>query len=1080
MMGSRKLSQFLREIFCGLSLPFLAVSAAPVDFEKDIEPIFVERCLDCHGPERQKGQFRLDRLASLLRGGDSGEVAIVPGNPAESFLTKLIKHKEPDLEMPPKGDPLSPREIARIEAWIQEGANVPERYGPAEEKLELTHWSFLPVTRPSSSSSIDGFVHKKLAEAGLDPSPEADRRTLIRRLYLVMLGVPPTPEEVETFINDTSDLAWETLVDNVLASPRYGERWASFWLDLVRFGETNGFETNRERPNAWHFRDWVISSFNDDKPYDQFVREQIAGDALGAPIGTSFLVAGPYDTVKGQDPKLGVMQRMNELDDMINTTGTAFLGMTLGCARCHNHKFDPVSQKDYYSLQAVFAGVRHADRTLPLSEQTKQQITALELEKKDLTAKLEPFVRVANGHLIVVDDTDAKLLVQPRGHGRNPGGEKPGYANHHANISGGQYTWWDNTPGRECVEYSPRASGSYRVWVSWGAGHDTHTTNAEYLIRDPGGDRPLAVIDQQVRNDGSGKNARKALWSGLRNAGVHQFSPGTKIVLRGGKQGVAITADAIVLEEVDESKTVPEQLALRPAVNAKENVESFPTTLTKYVRFTIDGASRGQPCIDELQILDTRKKNVALASGGAKASSGGDFVHALHKLEHINDGQFGNSRSWIAKEAKGWVQIELPEPVEIASIRWGRDKLGQYSDRLATRYRIEAKVKLEDDWVLLASSNSRLPYKEGEVSAPLYDFSNHPPAVAEQGRAWEKRFETIGKEIQALSQSSKVYAGTFAQPGPTHRLYRGEPDAKREEVGPDAVGAFTSLGLEKDAPEQQRRVALAEWLASSDNPLTARVIANRLWQYHFGTGIVDTPSDFGINGTPPTHPELLDWLAVELMENGWSLKHLHHQILNSHTWKQSNRPDERALKIDAGTRLFWRFPIRRLEAEGIRDAMLATSGVLDLDKMGGPGFSAFEVQMENVRHYHPKQDYGPKDWRRMIYMTKVRQEKDQVFGAFDCPDASMVVPKRSRSTTPLQALNLLNSRFVLQQSDLFAKRLEREGETVEERVERAFELCFQRNGDEAEVADAVAFIESEGLVQFARAMLNANEFVFIP
>jgi Protein of unknown function (DUF1553) len=275
-------------------------------------------------------------------------------------------------------------------------------------------------------------------------------------------------------------------------------------------------------------------------------------------------------------------------------------------------------------------------------------------------------------------------------------------------------------------------------------------------------------------------------------------------------------------------------------------------------------------------------------------------------------------------------------------------------------------------------------------------------------------------------------------------------------------------------------LALANWIASKDNPLTARVIVNRLWQFHFGTGIVDTPNDFGHNGTPPSHPELLDWLASELMDHNWSLKHVHRLILNSDTWRQSNRPNAEAIRVDATSRLLWRFPSRRLEAEAIRDSILAVSGVLDLEKAGGPGFAPFEVEMENVRHYHAKKSHGPADWRRMIYMTKVRQEREQVFGAFDCPDASMVVPKRSRSTTPLQALNLFNSPFMMQQAELLAKRLEKDGETRPQQITWAWQLCFQRPPTKDELAECETFIMQQGMGQFTRALLNANEFVFIP
>ena len=780
------------------------------------------------------------------------------------------------------------------------------------------HWAFQPVKRPEAPGPglpIDAFIQAKLHANGLTHSAPAARRTLIRRLHLVMHGLPPTPEAVAAFVTDPDPEAFSKLVEKVLASERYGERWASHWLDLVRFGETTGFETNRERPNAWHYRDWVIDALNSDKPYHQFVREQLAGDALDAGIGTGFLVAGPNDIVKGQDPKLGKMQRMNELDDMINTTGTTFLGLTTGCARCHDHKFDPISQRDYYAMQAVFAGVSHGDRNLPPSAETKREITSA----KDKISRLK--------------------------------------------------------------------------------------------------------------------------------IGLSEFLP-------------------------------KQEKATREPVNIRHNMERFEPVEARFVRFTIEQSSSAEPCIDELEIF-SGDENVALASTGALASSSGDYIHPLHKLAHINDGRYGNAGSWIAAGTSGWVQIEFPELKRIDRIEWARDREGQFSDRLAVRYRIEAAQK-PGGWVEVASSKDRRSFKGVKPAPPEYDFDKRPPAEAKRGRAMLAGLKHTEQRLAKLQAQDKVYAGNFSQPGATHLLYRGDPDALREEVDPGAITTFASLGLNRSAPEQKRRLAMADWIVSRDNPLTARVMVNRLWQFHFGTGIVDTPSDFGLNGAKPSHPELLDWLAVEFMESGWSIKHIHRLILNSKTWLQSSRPVAKAMQVDAAGRLLWRHPTRRMAAEAIRDNMLAVSGVLDL-KSGGPGFDGFEVQMENVRHFFPKKQYGPIDWRRMIYMTKVRQERESVFGVFDCPDASQAVAKRSRSTTPLQALNLFNSRFVMQQADLLADLLAKEaGADAAVQAKRAFTLCFNRPPTEAEINSSAEFIQNEGLSQFTRAMLNANEFVFIP
>ncbi|MEC8553448.1 MAG: DUF1553 domain-containing protein [Planctomycetota bacterium] len=879
--------------------------------------VLQKHCVDCHGAELAESGLRLDSSLWALKGGDSGEKVIQPGNSQGSYLYQRVTTKGSSERMPPEADPLDDRELEILRQWI----NQSEMWKPVEEKLAATksdHWSFQPlretaVPLANGESPIDHFIDKRLLKAQLTRSRRAPRRQLIRRLHMVMHGMPPTPEQVRNFVADDRPDAWERLVGSVLRSPRYGERWAQHWLDLARFGETTGFETNRERPNAWPYRDWVINALNEDKPYDEFIFEQIAGDAISDGIGTAFLVAGPNDIVKSKDPNLTNMQRQDELADMINTTSTAFLGLTVGCARCHNHKFDPISQSDYYSLAAVFAGVNHAERTLPLSSETQAKIAELDKMIKQRTDDLKQF----------------NVLENPN---------------------------------------------------------------------------------------------------------------------------------------------------LRSPVTAQRNVEDFAPVEACFVRFTVLGTNRGEACIDELQVFSA-EKNVALVQNGARASSSGDFVHPLHKLKHINDGNFGNAKSWISSTVSGgWVQIEFAKLERIERIVWQRDRTGEYSDRLATNYQITASVDGEK-WFQLASSEDRNLFSEN--SAPRYDFAKFPDSLAAKGRAWFKQLQDSKSTRQRLQASARVYAGTFVQPGPTHRLYRGEYTAPREEVPPAGIASLSGPIIDRDAPEQQRRVAIAKWIANEKNPLTARIAVNRLWQFHFGTGIVDTPSDFGTNGTEPTHPELLDWLANELIENDWSLKHIQRIILRSETWQQASQPIEAALAIDADSRLLWRFPPRRLEGEGIRDCMLAVSGKLN-PVMGGPGFSAFEIEMENVRHYFPKKSFGPNDWRRMVYMTRVRQERDSVFGVFDCPDNSQVTPKRSRSTTPLQALNLLNSHFVMEQAKFFAERLTASESDSAKRIHLAYELCFGREPDEAEIAEAEAFVQRTDWTQFARAMLNANEFVFIP
>ena len=521
--------------------------------------------------------------------------------------------------------------------------------------------------------------------------------------------------------------------------------------------------------------------------------------------------------------------------------------------------------------------------------------------------------------------------------------------------------------------------------------------------------------------------------------------------------------------------------ALRPPVNFARNEETLSPVEARFIRFTILEAS-GEPCIDELEVW-SGERNVALATSGTKAMASGTLPgYEIHKLDHINDGRVGNNRSWISSEAgRGWVQLEFAKPERIERIVWGRDRGGNFKDRLATKYRIEAAVET-NAWQLVASSDDREPF-EGKVekpSGPTYRFEGWPVTEAEQGRQWLAELEKSRNEREPIAKSPMVYAGNFSQPGLTYRLHRGDPMQKRETVVPGTLAVFHPLTLATNMPEQERRLHLADWIASPENPLTPRVLVNRVWQHHFGVGLVSTPNDFGKNGAKPTHPELLDWLASELVAQGWSIKALQREILTSATWRQSSTPRQEALKVDAGSRLLWRFPPRRLEAEGIRDSILAVSGNLDRTA-GGPSFFLHEVDRENVYHYHPKEKFTPAESRRMVYAFKVRMEQDGIFGAFDCPDGSLVMPKRSVSTTPLQALNLFNSRFVIQQSETFAERLRKEaGDDNAAQVKRAWQLAFNRLPDRAETKPAVAFAKAEGLPALCRAVLNANEFLFIP
>ncbi|MCL4786227.1 MAG: DUF1553 domain-containing protein [Verrucomicrobia bacterium] len=967
----RRTHPFVRVLWLAVTFPVVSgpiIASDNVDFQSDVRPILANHCFKCHGPdeETRKARLRLDVRDEALKPARSGEAAIVPGRPESSELIKRVLTDDEDELMPPPAAkrPLTGEQKEILRRWIAEGA----AYQP--------HWAFLKPTKPPlprvreaawPRNGIDRFVLARLEQENLKPSPRADQHTLVRRLYLDLIGLPPTPEQADGFVNDASPDAYERLVDKLLASPHYGERWARHWLDVVRFAETTGFEVNTPRPNAWPYRDYVIRAFNEDKPYDQFIREQLAGDILGEDAATGFLVAGPDDLVKSPDPVLTSNQRADELHDMVSTAGSAFLGLTVGCARCHNHKFDPIPQTDYFALKAVFEGVKHGERRLNTADTAARET--------ELASRRQRLVEL-----------DARL--------------------------------------------------------------------AEF--------EPLAQVGRLDTN------------------------------------------------------------SRRAPVNARQNSERFTPVAAKRLRFTIAQTTGAEPCIDELEVYtaETPARNIALASAGTIATASSVFPNSeIHRLEHINDGKHGNRRSWISNErGTGWVELEFADAVSIHRVVWGRDREQKFADRLAIEYRIEVTAG-SNDWQVVASSADRLSYEPGAKEPPALSVAGLSAQQAMEAQSLQAERKELEGRIAELAKVPMLYAGTFTENPPlTRRLHRGDPMQEREPVSPGALdilpvkftpdptrntaaanpgasigGEFTSAHsvAERELSEdQRRRLALARWLTDPANPLTARVMVNRLWQYHFGEGLVSTPSDFGANGARPTHPDLLDWLASEFMQptadpsarpepHPWSLKHLHRLIVASETYRQASGARRDTLAVDAGSRLLWRFPPRRLEAEAIRDQMLAISGKLSL-QMGGPGFSFFEPNDNYVRVYAPKQEFGPETFRRMIYGTVVRQRPDGVFGVFDCPDGGQIAPKRTRSTTPLQALNLLNSGFVMQQADFLAERLRREaGPGAEAQVRRAFALAFQRQPDGAELGAAAQFVQAHGLPVFCRALFNANEFVYL-
>ncbi len=769
--------------------------------------------------------------------------------------------------------------------------------------------------------SIDRFIQEKLDIQNLQISPPADRGRLLRRVSLDLTGLPPDPEELQAALNSEADWerVYESWVDQALASPRYGERWAQHWLDVIRWAETVGFETNLPRPNAWHYRDWVIEALNADMPYAEFVYHQVAGDLTEKDAALGFLVAGPANLPGqiGRDEESMRQARQDELDETIRTVSQGILGLTVGCARCHDHKFDPISQKDYYAMQAVFAGLQYGDRRLrgPENDEWVQKAVPLEEELRE----------------------KEQLYEQTwRQHGLRP-----------------------PLSGVEEALFDPIKAEKVRMWI-----------------------------------DASESNA---------SASLYEFE-----------------------------------------VWAPDSTEDS-------------------------------SRNVALASLGATATASSFALeNQTRHPDNLNDGRYDDRQDFPWRAGQGgaaWIEIELAEAEEIDRIFW---RAG-YS--VPVNYRIEV-LNSCGDWIEVAHTRDRAPRISDRRSAEQVQIAGLSRDEVQSLLKLTGSIQHLRNEVGRLKSGPQTYAASFNDDPPTTWLLkRGDPMQRADALAPAVPVVLGDLGLEINAAENQRRKAFVETI--TEHPLFWRVIANRVWQHHFGRGLVNTPSDFGNQGTAPTHPELLDWLALFLQKNNGSLKALHKEILMTRTYRQSSRPNERGLEVDAESKWLWRFPPRRLEAEAIRDSILRVSGKLNL-KMGGPGFDFFN-QRGGLSDYHPKETFDENGWRRMIYAHKIRMQAIDIFGALDCPDFGQMQPKRTRSITPIQALGLLNSPFVLRQAEFATERIRQELSQTDTEcaIRRATQLIWLRDPDPSEMKQLTQLARNHGLEQVFRVLFNSSAFLYL-
>lgn len=1019
-IGPRAEFQLYKRALFVLALCMTAARVEAADsgelFRTRVAPVLGARCVSCHNSLDQKGSFSLQTEKEVA---DSGLISA--GKPDEShFLSVLLPQNGKRPSMPKSGEPLKPEEIDAIREWIATGAEWPAGVTINDPVVEDRQWwAFQPIQRPSIPTEvsapgsqtpvklpthpIDAMVQQLLVQRGLAPSPAAEPRVLVRRLYFDLIGLPPTPEEVASFEREcaaeTVDVAYDRLVDWLLESPHYGERWARHWLDVVKYADTAGYDKDKLRPNAWPYRDYVIQSFNSDKPYSRFVQEQIAGDVLfpgtaDGILGLGFLAAGPWDWIghaEVPESKLdGKVARHTDRDEMVSNTINTFCSVTIQCCQCHNHKFDPFTQEHYYNLQSIFAAVDKAERPYDLDPEVEQRRLKLTAELEAARAAqsaLQAAIKKDGGEELAALEARVGEL-QPKA---TPAAKRPEFG-YHSQIA---------------------AQPDTQKWVQVDLGREVEISK---------------VVLRPCHDEFAGIGAG--------------FGFPVRFTVTASKDA---TGSPITLHDASQ-QDVP-----NPGLAPFEVTAEKP--IARFVRVTAHHLATRQNdyilALADLQVFDAAGTNVAL----------GATVSALDSIEAPDRWRQSNLTDgiWAAAADEAAVQ-------ELAAVQKQRQTI---LDRITTLERVQERDRLQQqintaDAALKSLPVGRMVHAAATHFTPIANFvpTNGKPRV-----------------IQLLHRGNISQPRTLSVPGTLPLLDKATTDGQQPAAVTDPQGRFS---LPAEHSEGDRRAALAHWLTRPDHPLTWRSIVNRVWQHHFGRGLVETPNDFGRMGKPPTHPELLDWLAVDFRDNGQSFKRLHKLIVTSATYRQSSQHNEAAAAVDSDNRYLWRMNRRRLEAEEIRDAMLAVSGRLD-KKMGGPGYYLFVLERaEHSPHYeyHKFNPDDPASHRRSIYRFIVRSQPDPYMTTLDCADSSQSTPQRNETLTSLQALSLLNNGFSLTMSKHFASTLAAH-ETVEDQVTAAFHRISGRNPTADELSDLSAYAKTHGLANLCRVLFNLSEFVYV-
>ncbi len=902
-------------LLAGLVVPDLVRAEEKVSFSREIQVLLSDRCYQCHGPDEgsRKGGLRLDVREDALKAGDEG-AAIVPGKPDQSLMLQRIMETDPDLRMPPpeSGKSLSAQEVERLRLWIEQGAEY------------RNHWAFEPIRRPkvpndsaiaelygdASLSPIDAYVGRRLLKVGLTPSPLADRRTLIRRVHLDLLGLPPSLEALHAYLNDTQPGAYERMLDQALESPHFGEKWGRHWLDQARYADTHGYTIDSQR-SIWPYRDWVIQAINEDLPFDQFTIEQLAGDLMQNPTRDNLVATGFHrNTLVNQEGGTDREQFRNEaVVDRVNTTGAVWLGLTVGCAQCHTHKYDPLTQHEYYQLFAFFNSgkdVNSAGPTLSLPGP----------EDEEKRTQLEASIREARQEL---------KAYQAKG---------------------------------QSAEESE--STSKEGTVDW-------------------------TFLEPVDLRSGGETTFKGLGDGSSLASGATSSPET-YTFRTGSPGGRWTALRLeVLTHPSLPKGGPGRAGNGNFVLSDIALESGALKAS----WLHAHADHSQPRYDVTAAIDTDPITGWAINGAKRVNVQRTAVFLMDPLE-------------IPKGESVEIRLHFPERPEGYSI--GRFRLAM-------------------------------------TGAPLRQLGLPDP----EGDRLTKRLKKLEDQLKNLNKGvpSTMVMEELDKPRETHVHIRGDFLRKGDQVTPDTPAFLPSLKADQTYPG---RLDLARWLVRPDHPLTARVVVNRMWMRLFGKGLVETENDFGLQGTPPTHPELLDWLADHFIRNGWSRKQLLRTIMTSVTYRQSSQSRPELVKADPLNQLLGAQARIRVDAESVRDMALAASGLL-VPKIGGP--SVYPPQPDGVYAFTQRRaswptSKGPDRYRRAMYTFFMRSAPHPLFTTFDAPAFNTTCTRRPRSNTPLQALTLANDSAFFEMNQALGKLLQSAEGAPSERIEQAFLRCLSR------------------------------------